>query len=282
MNTPNDAPAGDTDPRELFDRGLELFMRGAAEESVAALREAFFWNLYIAPLLLGMEVAPGSMAAPGPGGTTEAAREHVRAARSRWQAVPHALRYLRCLWNDPLVRREIRSYGNLCKSFARAQGAARLAEFAAEREKFINPRRIRSTEKEILERVRQFRLDLPPPPPRVCAVTITSRAAEYLTAFLSRVLGFAPDDRKADGARRFAFQGFELCVVAGETESHAGCEITLRVADFDYYAFRLQDEEITPCEVSMGRRRERFLVLALPGGLRLRLLGGAPGAETYP
>lgn len=282
MNMPNDAPAGDTDPRELFDRGLELFTRGAAEESVAALREAFFGNLYIAPLLLGMEVAPDAMAAPGPGGTAEAAREHVRAARSRWQAAPHALRYLRCLWNDPLVRREIRSYGNLCKSFARAQGAARLAEFAAEREKFINPRRIRSTEKEILERVRQFRLDLPPPLPRVCAVTITSRAAEDLAAFLSRVLGFAPVDRKADGARRFAFQGFELCVVAGEEESHAGCEIALRVADFDYYALRLQDEEITPCEASTGQRRERFLVLALPGGLRLRLIGGAPGAEAYP
>ncbi|HAK95845.1 MAG TPA: hypothetical protein DCM87_12840 [Planctomycetes bacterium] len=281
MEMPNDASPGDTDPRELFDRGLELFTRGAAEESVAALREAFFGNLHIAPLLLGMEVAPDAMAVPGPCGTAEAAREYVRAARPRWQAVPHGLRYLRCLWNDPLVRREIRSYGNLCKSFARAQGNARLAEFAAEREKFTNLRRIRSTEKEILERVRQFRFDLPPPLPRACAVTIASRAADDLAAFLSRVLGFAPAARKADGARVFAFQGLELCVVAGEEESHAGCEIAFRVADFDYYALRLEDEEITPCEASTGLRRERFLVLALPGGLRLRLIGGPPGAEAH-
>lgn len=279
MAIEHDALHAGPDPCELFDRGLELFARGSAEESVAALRGAFFGNLHIAPLLLGMQMETDGIAVPGPNGDAASARQYVRTARTRWQAVAHALRYLRCLWEDPLVRREIRNYGNLCKSFARTLGGARLAEFASEREKFTNPRRIQSMEKEILERVRQFRFDLPPPVPRASAVTVSSRVADALAAEVARALGFAPTVRKGDGARVFEFQGLELCVTAGQEESHAGTEIALRVADFEYYALRFEDEEIVPLAAETGHRRERFFVLGLPGGLRLRLIGGPPGPE---
>jgi hypothetical protein len=226
-----------------------------------------------------MQVETDGIAVPGPNGAVASAREYVRTARSRWQAVPHALRYLRCVWDDPLVRREIRNYGNLCKSFTRAQGGTRRAEFTAEREKFTSRRRIQSMEKEILERVRQFSFDLPPPVPHASAVTVASRVADALSAALARVLGFAPTVRKSDGARIFAFQGLELRIVAGQEESHAGTEIALRVEDFEYYAVKLEDEEITPLAAETGLRRERFFVLGLPGGLRLRLIGGPPVAE---
>jgi hypothetical protein len=279
MASDHDSMHAGADPCELFERGRELFARGAAEESVAALREAFFGNLHIAPLLLGAPVEADAIPVPGPNGDVAAARAYVRAARTRWQGVAHALRYLRCLWEDPLVRREIRNYGNLCKSFARVQGPSRATEFAAEREKFTARRRIQSTEKEILERVRQFRFDLPPPVPRAAAVLVRTRAAAEMAAALARVLGFAPVVRKADGAHVFGFQGLELCIAAGEEESHAGLEIALKVADFDYYALRFEDEEITPVAAETGRRRERFFVLEFPGGLRLRLLGGPPAAE---
>ena len=269
------------DPREMYDRALELFQRGMPEESVAVLREAFFGNLLIGPALLGMRTEDDGQWPEVPGGSAAAAREYAGARRAAWQAVPHALRYLRCLWQDPLVRREIRSYGNFCKSFARVQGSDRLAaEFAAERAKFTNRRRIRSTQKEILGRIRRLRFDLPPSLPQASAVTVRTRAPEELTAFIKKVLGIAPVERRASDAWAFELQGMELRVARDDAADPAAVELTLAVSDFDYYILRMEDEGITPVEARTEQRRERMLLLDGPGGVRLRLVSRHDAGET--
>lgn len=261
------------DPRELFDRGLALFVRGLPENSVAVLREAFFGNLYIAPVLLGIPVAHEKFWVPGPSGTYEAAREYCRKQRKAWQDAPNALRYLRCLWNDPLVRREIRSYWNFCKSYARSQGASRVTrELIGENAKFTNPRRIQCTQQEILTRIRQYRFDLPPSPPRVAALTVVTEAAAALADFIRDVLGFSPVAKDNMPAWTFSFQDVELTVVAGDA-SYAGIEICLTVSNFEYYMMRLEDKEIVPVDMQKDALRGRYILLEAPGGIYLKLLG---------
>ena len=110
---------GSRDPRELFDRGLEHFARGETEEAVAVLREGFFENVHMAPALLRIPYRPQDLWYPGPSASPDAARAYARGERPRWQGVPNSIRFLRHLWNDPLVRRELESYVNFCKSFQR-------------------------------------------------------------------------------------------------------------------------------------------------------------------
>ncbi len=266
------------DPRELFDRGLEHFVRGRAAESVALLREAFFGNLFIAPLLLGRPVEAGGLWLPGPSGSPEAAREYTREKRKSWQAIPSALRYLRCLWDDPLVRREIRSYTNFCKSYSRAQQSTdRLtAELLAEREKFTNPRRITSTQKEILERIRQFRFDLPPALPELSTVTLITTDADGTADFLKRVLGAPLVYHQSTRSWSLTFEKLTLRIVAGDT-APSGLELTLKVKDFDFYLHRVEDEEIVPVSSQTAIPRTSYLLIEAPGGLRLRLAAGGEG-----
>jgi hypothetical protein len=266
------------DPRELFDRGLEQFVRGRAAESVASLREAFFGNLFIAPLLLGRPVEASGLWVPGPSGSPEAAREYAREKRKSWQAISSALRYLRCLWDDPLVRREIRSYTNFCKSYSRSQqGTERLtAELMGERRKFTNQRRIASTQKEILKRIRAFRFDLPPALPELATVTLATAEADQAAEFLKRVLGAPLVHHQSTRSWSLTFGKLTVRIVTGETAS-SGLELTLKVNDFDYYLHRIEDEEIVPVSSQTAIPRTSYLLIEAPGGFRLRLV---PGGEA--
>jgi hypothetical protein len=270
---PGEATIRSPDPRELFDRGLELFARGQVEASVATLREAFFGNLSIAPALLGMPADAGELWLPGPSASAEAAKDYARDKRRDWQAVPNGLRYLRCLWDDPLIRREIRSYTNFCKSYRRAplDQPKVSAELTAERAKFTNERRIRSTQKEILDRIREYRFDLPPKPPRLSTVTLISPKAEAAAEFLRRVLGAAPMEHASTGSYSVALEGLTLRLVRGEG-SPTGVELTVEVDDFDYYVRRIEDEAIDPIAAQTTAPRNRYLVVSGPGGLLVRLV----------
>ena len=273
MNSSSDETIRAPDPRELFDRGLELFARGRAEESVAVLRRAFFGNLFIAPALLGIPLEETAMWFPGESAGPEAAREYARERRRKWQSVPHALRYLRCLWADPLIRREIRSYTNFCKSFSRTDRVSpRLAaELLAEREKFTNERRIRSTQKEILKRIRAFRFDLPPGAPVLTEVALRVRKPEAAAEFLKNALGIPSVRHRSSGTWTFTLGS----VMVRLAEGRGGpVEFTLRTDDFDYYLRRVEDEGIEPVEMETAAPRGRFLLLRAPGGLLLRLKAG--------
>jgi len=181
--------------------------------------------------------------------------------------VAHALRYLRYLWNDPLVRREIRSYANFCKSFSRApvDQSKVTAELMAERAKFTNERRITSTQKEIVNRIRTFRLDVPPVPPRLSTVTLIAPKAEAIADFVRRVLGVSIAHHASSASWSATFEGLTVRLVSGEG-SPAGVELAVEVDDFDYYVQRVEEEALVPVSAQTESPRNRFMVLSGPGG----------------
>ncbi len=260
------------DPRELFDSGLELFSRGAVDEAVAVLREAFFGNVFIAPILTGKQLELKNIWIPGPSGSSESAKEYVHKQRQKWQNTPSALRFLRCLWNDPLVRRETQSYLNVCKSYSRTEGLSRVTrELMNENAHFTNKRRIRSTQKEILDRIHSFQFDLPPSIPSIATVTILNSRAADIAAFIERVLGFRPLHRENSPIWLFSLHETGLRIIDGDREQ-SGIEITLQVSDLSYYLFRLEDEEIIPRDMQTKTLRGRYILIEAPGTVYIRLV----------
>jgi hypothetical protein len=273
VTSPNDGPIRGPDPRELFDRGLDLFARGQIDRSVATLREAFFGNLFIAPILLGVPVDPQGLWSPGPSGSYEAAQEHARGRRRAWQETPGALRYLRCLWDDPLVRCEIRSYTNFCKSFSRSPREASkvAAELLAERAKFTNEKRIRSTAQEILDRIRDIRLDAPAAAPAIAEVGFAVPDPAATAECIGRVLGVAAAEHAATGDRSVAFGDLTIRLTTGG-EAPARLVLTCGVKDFDYYLRRVEDEGLRPVASLTEAPRNRFILIEAPGGVLLRIV----------
>jgi len=269
-------PIRTPEPQELFDRGLALFARGQVEESVAVLRRAFFGNVFVAPMLLGSPLEDFDMSFAAPSATPEAARRYCSGRREAWQEVPHALRYLRCLWEDPLVRREVQSYINFCKSYSRSDLRSErvLARLAAEREKFANERRIRSTQKEILERIRRFRFDIPPPRPRVECVTLQAPDTEEAKSFFERLLGLTAEPDREEGRWRFRLGNLDLLLLPGPQREQEP-ELTLVVDQLRYYVRRAEEWNLEVLGSETERRRGAYLVAALPGCVRLRLIQAA-------
>ncbi|MBN1417569.1 MAG: VOC family protein [Planctomycetes bacterium] len=259
------------DPRELFDRGLEHFARGEVEEAIATLREGFFENVHMAPVLLRIPFRPQDLWYPGPSASPDAARAYADAERPRWQQVPSAIRFLRSLWNDPLVRREIESYINFCKSFQRTLTPRVRRDLASERLKFTNPERIRRTQNEIVARIRDLRFDLPPPPPRVLALEIPCADPEEGAQFLRLLLGVLPIDGEPAERPRFLLRGLEIVFVRRADAPPCPLRIALRVDDIEFYARRAQDLELA-VEETGSEDGARHLIVRAPFGPRFELI----------
>jgi len=265
------------DPRELFDRGLEHFARGEVDEAIATLREGFFENVHMAPALLRIPFHPQDLWYPGPSASPDAARAYSDRERPRWQQVPSAVRFLRSLWNDPLVRREIESYINFCKSFQRTLTPRVRRDLAAERLKFTNPERIRRTQNEIVARIRELRFDLPPPPPRVMALEIPCADPAEASQFIRLLLGVQPGDGASPERARFILRGLEIEFVRRPGAAAIPLRVALRVDDIEFYARRAQDLDLDAEGSAPGGQSEdgsgvRRLIVHAPFGLRLELI----------
>src|SRR5262245_58261914 len=124
---------------ELFNQALESFTRGELAQAVARLRAGFFENLSIAPLLLREESQPPEIWHPGPQAAPRAAAEYAGRYRRLWDETPNGLAFLRSVWNDPLVRSELKNYVNLCKSLLSARPGRQQVDLLKERDRFLNP-----------------------------------------------------------------------------------------------------------------------------------------------
>ena len=119
MVTNEGATAGD-----FFNGAFKALREPDVARAVVCLRRGFFENLYIAPLILGEDCAKQDIWHPSPEAEPPAAREYLKRYGDLWLEDANVRLFLREVWNDTLVRAELRSYINLSKNLFNAASSS--------------------------------------------------------------------------------------------------------------------------------------------------------------
>lgn len=269
-------------PAQQFNNAVEAFQRGDIADSAAALRLGFFENLYVAPTLLGEKVQEQSIWHAGPQAEPQAAKEYSARYRGLWEADPQSLGFLRLVWNDPLVRSELKSYINLLKSMKRAHGEKQRVELLKERERFLNPARIIRTQSEILRRVARADLQLPLEKPFLGLVMLSAHDPAAAVDFYRKLFGIEPVRSRniGGGYAEFEFQGLHVAIHGynhqGQGDPYRlgppplsfgwGAFFVIRVQDFDRYYQNAVTAGIEVIDCELKQRGSRFFVVKDPSG----------------
>lgn len=289
MEAQNDAyPSGP----ELFNQALESFTRGEIPQAVARLRAGYFENLYIAAVLLREEFQHLEIWSGGPHAEPKAAQEYAARYRRLWDEAPHGLDFLKSVWIDPLVRSELKNYINLCKSLHNARPGRQQLDLLKERDRFVNPERIKRTQSEILQRIERAPYRTPPQKPRLPLVMLASRDPQASILFYRNLLEVEPAQtaQTAGGYAEFEFQGVHLAVhgydASGQGDPYRlgppprslgwGAIFVIRVGDFDRYYENAVRHEIELVDCDLGRRGHRYLVVKDPSGYLLEITEEEP------
>ncbi len=199
---------------ELFTAANAAFRERGIARAAAYLRQGFFGNLYIAPLLQNEEFSPQEIWYPSSEAHPQAAHEYVRRYGKLWRQDPAALEFLGEVWNDPLVCAELRSYINLCKNILNAETAQQYDDLLDDWAQFVNPERVKRTQAEILDRI--ARIDLLPAAgrPRLGLVLLASKDPASSLAFYRQLMGVEPLDANqiAGGYVEFEFAGVRVAI----------------------------------------------------------------------
>ena len=199
---------------DLFTAAIGAFRKRDVAVATAFLRQGFFGNLYIAPLLREEEFYPQEIWYPSVEAHPRAAREYVRRYGRIWQQDPTALELLGAVWNDSLVRAELRGFINLSKNILNAGSEKERADLLDDWAQFINPERIKRTQAEILERLQKVRLRLPDQRPRLSLVLLASKDPALSLEFYRQLLDVEPvrANQVAGGYVEFEFEGVRLAI----------------------------------------------------------------------
>ncbi len=269
-------------PAEWYNQAVEAFYRGELAEAVSCLRAGFFGNFYVPPLLLGEESQIMSPWHFSPLAEPPAAEDYAARYRTLWLENPQALPFLRQVWSDPLVRNELKSYANLCKSLNQTGEPQRRQELLKERERFINPERIKRTQSEILQRLSKSSLNPPVERPFLGLVMFsTSNPAESLQ-FFRKVFGLEPvrTSEIAGGYAEFDLQGVRIAVHGYNQHGHGdpyrlgpppksfgwGAFFVIRVKDFDRYYQNALSAGFEILDSDLEMKGLRFFVVKDPSG----------------
>ena len=269
-------------PADYFNAAIEAFERGELADSVTFLRGGFFENIYIAPLLLDQPVHAQSIWHSGPHAEPMAAREYVSRYRSLWEESPRCVVLLRLVWNDPLVRNELKSYVNLCKSLRNARGSSQREDLLRERQRFFNPERIVRTQSEILRRVSESELDVPVQRPHLGLVMLSSLDPAASIEFYRTLFGLEPVRVRnvAGGYAEFDLEGVRVAIHGYNQHCHGdpynlgpppqslgwGAFFVIRVVDLDRYYENASHAEIDIIDSDLESRGSRFFVVKDPSG----------------
>ncbi len=260
------------------------------------MRAGFFANLYIAPLLLGEEFHPQNIWYSGADGEPLAAREYITRYGRLWKARPEALVFLREIWNDPIVRVELRGFINLSRNLLNSR-EAEVEDRLRERDLFLNPARLERTQSEILARLAKARLVLPAVRPRLSLVMLASRDPSVSARFYENLLGVEPvlTSRTAGGYVEFEFDGVHFAIHGHDRAASSdpfflgpppsslgwGAIFVFRVSDFGRYyenATALAAEIVDSDLSTKGHRR---FVVKDPSGYLIEVTEEDPkGLET--
>ncbi len=199
---------------DLFTAAIGAFRQRAIARATACLRQGFFGNLYIAPLLQDEEFHPQEIWYPSTEAHPRAARDYVRRYGRLWRQDAAALEFLGEVWNDPLVCAELRSYINLCRNLLNAATEKQHDDFLEDWAQFVNPERIKRTQTEILDRLARIDLRLPLSRPRLGLILLASRDPASSFAFYRQLMDVEPLDANqiAGGYVEFEFAGTRVAI----------------------------------------------------------------------
>ena len=272
---------------EHFNEAIRHLDEPNLEEATACLRAGFFENLYIAPLLLGQKVQKQPIWHPGPTSEPDAATDYVERFRHNWTESRRGLSFLRLVWTDPLVRNELKSYMNLCKSLRQARDSRQRTVLVRERDRFTSVDRIKRTQSEILRRLLDSDLDMPAKPPFCGLVMLASRDPEVSVDFYRKLFEIEPvqTSQVSGGYAEFELSGIHIGIHGYDHHGHGdpyelgpppssfgwGAFFVIRVCNFDrYYENAIRTGiEIVDCE--LDSRGGRFFVVKDPSGYVLEI-----------
>jgi len=271
----------------LFNSALEAFVRGELDEAVTRLRSGFFENLYIAPSLIGEAFHPQEIWYPTPSAEPDAATEYASRYGRPWRDAADALGFLRKVWHDPVVRRELKSFINLSKAILQAPGPSAQAEYIQERRWFVDERRIRGTQTEILGRLERVTFRRPIGRPRVDSLHLAATDPARTVEFFRSLLEVDPvrTSRRARGYAEFDLPGARLVIhghdrlAAGDPyrlgpRPHSlgwGLVLLLRVREFDRYLGNAVRAGIDVLDRDLETRGERFFLVRDPSGYLIEI-----------
>jgi predicted enzyme related to lactoylglutathione lyase len=290
--------AGPLAAAELFNAAAELFARGEVDRAVPLLRGGFFENVYVAPLLLGEACHRQEVWHSSAEAEPQAAREYVGRYGRLWQEDSRALEFLAAVWNDPLVRAELRNYLNLLRNILAVRREAKRAELLRERDVFLNPERLKRTQSEILGRLSRARLDLPVRRPRLGLILLASRDPAATVRFYEQLFAVAPSVTSGTGGgyAEFELDGVHLGVhgldrpAAGDPYALGpppealgwGAILVIRVADLDRYHENAGRAGIEIVDSDLSAAGRRFFVVKDPSGYLLEVTEEEPrGIELF-
>ena len=267
---------------ELFNAGAESFRQGEIVEAVTHLRGGFFENLYVSPLLLGEEFYPQKIWYASAEAEPPAAREYVKRYGRYWKDDPRALQFLGEVWNDPLVRAELKTYLNLSRNLLGVRSETDFNELLRERELFLNPERIRRTQSEIVSRLEAGDLRVPLPRPRLALTLLASKDPAATVEFYRQLFEVEPrvTSQSAGGYAEFDFDGVHL-VIHGQDGTAPGdpygigpppqafgwgALFVFRVAHLEYYLENARRAGFEIVDADLENPGRRFFVLKDPSG----------------
>jgi len=268
-------------PFELFNAALEAFCRSELPAAVALVRQGFFENLYIAPCLVGDEYERQDIWYAGEDGQPLAAKEYVTRYGRQWEARPGAVSFINEVWNDPLVRAELRGFINLSKNLL----SVRESDFQDrlhERNLFLSPARLRRTQTEILSRLSKARLHSPPQRPRMSLVLLASRNPAASVEFYRNLLQVEPISTSglAGGYAEFEFDGVQFGIHGQDRTAKGdpyllgpppaslgwGAIFVFRVADFNRYYETALSLAVQIVDSDLAPKGRRYFVVKDPSG----------------
>jgi catechol 2,3-dioxygenase-like lactoylglutathione lyase family enzyme len=272
---------------ELFNAAVESLRRADLPGALVLLRGGFFENLYVAPILLGEEFHLQSIWHPGPQAEPPAAREYAARYGRLWEANPRALEVLSAVWNDSLVRAELRSFINLSKNLFNARTDSERGDLFRERELFLSPERLKRTQSEILGRIESVRSRVPAPRPGLALIMLASRDPTASVEFYRKLLGIVPaaTSTQAGGYAEFELDGVRLAI-HGKSDAAAddpyllgpqpasfgwGAVFVFRVADFDRYYENARSESLEIVDQAVATDGCRSFVVKDPSGYLLEV-----------
>jgi predicted enzyme related to lactoylglutathione lyase len=272
---------------ELFNAALECFRRGEIHDAVAWLRAGFYENLYVAPALLGEELAPQPIWHSGAGAEPRAAQEYVSRYGHVWREEGGALSFLREIWNDPVVRQELRRYTNLAKAILQTRDEYHHADLLRERDSFTDLRRIRSTQSEILARLESIDLDRPLARPRFALILLAARDPTSTVEFYRRLFQVEPvrTSRLVGGYAEFELPGVRLGIHGHNALGHGdpyrlgpppaslgwGAIFVIRVGELERYYSNAVASGIDVLDGDLETKGKRFFLVKDPSGYLLEV-----------
>lgn len=285
-------------PPELFNAAVSAFLRGELARAVAFLRGGFFENLYIAPSLLDEEFYPQKIWYPGADAEPPAAREYVHRYGRLWQESPEALVLLGSVWNDPLVRAELKKFLNLSKNMLGVRTPFEHEDLRRERDVFLNPERLKRTGTEILARIERRGLRAPLPRPRLGLVLLAAKDPALSVDFCRRLLGVEPITvaRQAGGYAEFELDGVHLAIHGQDRQAPGdpyalgpppaalgwGAIFVIRVAGFERYYENAVEHGIAIVDSDLTANGRRFFVVKDPSGYLLEITEENPKGLEAP